>query len=64
MAQTLQIPLELLPALCCLFEGTHRQKAPPDSLSVPAEEHSLLGARQLRHGEENLGFCTGFVFGT
>lgn len=68
MAQTLQVPWELLPAMCCLFEGTHRKRALLGSLSVHVEEHSLLGARRSRqgldYGEEDLGFCVGFLVGT
>lgn len=40
IAQTLQLPWELLPSMCCLFEGIHRKKVLLGSLSVHVEEHS------------------------
>lgn len=48
MAQTLQIPWELLPAMCCLFKDIHRNRALLGRLSVHVEGGSLLGVRQLR----------------
>ena len=65
MAQTLQIPWELLPAMCCLFEGIHRKRGLLGSLTVHVEERSLLGVRQTkRHVEEGSGFCVGFLVAT
>lgn len=70
MAQTLQILWELLPAVCFLFEVIQRKRTLLGSFECACGRAQPAGSETpetgfgLRHQEEGLGFCLGFLGGT